>query len=77
MLPPLLKSVFADLEIGDEIYFSKNYFSNEQGHFAGYRKDDLSITLDSRIRKGINVNKGEKYNVEIDTEQRRINFIGN
>jgi hypothetical protein len=77
LLPPLLKSAFKHLEIGDEVYFSKNYFFNEIGHFAGFRKDDLCITLDQRIRKGLSVMRGTKYNVEIDIEQRRINFILN
>jgi hypothetical protein len=75
LLPPLLKSSFKSINLGDEITFSKNYYFNEYGHFAGYRKDDLAITLDHRIRKGLNLTKGVRYNVEIDTQKRNINFI--
>lgn len=75
LLPPLLKTSFKNITLGDEITFSKNYYFNEYGHFAGYRKDDLAITLDHRIRKGINLTKGRRYNVEIDSQKRNINFI--
>ncbi|MCL4816880.1 MAG: TIR domain-containing protein [Flavobacteriales bacterium] len=77
LLPPLLKNVFPNIKLGDKLYFSKNYFFNEFGHFAGFRKDDLAITLDPIIRNGISVTKGKKYNVEIDTETNRITFLEN
>jgi len=77
LLPPLLKNSFKNIQLGDEIGFSKNYYFNEYGHFAGYRKDDLAITLDYRIRKGINLTKGIRYNVEIDIQKRNFNFIEN
>ncbi len=76
LLPPLLKSVLPNLNYGDKIFFTRNYFSNEYGHFAGFRKDDLAITLDPVVRKAISVMKGKKYNVEIETEKRRITFLG-
>jgi TIR domain len=75
LLPPLLKFSLKGLKLGDEISFSKNYFFNEYGHFAGFRKDDLAITLDSRIRKGLNLTNGVRYYVEIDPKKRNINFI--
>jgi len=75
LLPPLLKYSIKGLKLGDEINFSKNYFFNEFGHFAGFRKDDLAITLDSRIRKGLNLTKGVRYYVEIDPKKRIINFL--
>lgn len=77
LLPPLLKNVFPNIKLGDKLYFSKNYFFNEFGHFAGFRKDDLGITLDPIIRNGILVTKGKRYNVEIDTETNRITFLEN
>jgi hypothetical protein len=75
LLPPLLNFVFKDLKVGDKILFSKNYFGNEYGHFGGFRKDDLGITHDYRVRKGIFAKKGNRYNVEIDTKERRIVFM--
>jgi hypothetical protein len=75
LLPPLLKFVFPDLKIGEKLFFSKNFFGNEFGHFAGFRKDDLAITLDYNVRKGIIAKKGNRYNVEIDIKERRITFL--
>jgi hypothetical protein len=77
LLPPLLKNVFPNIKLGDKLFFSKNYFFNEYGHFAGFRRDDLGITLDATIRNGISVSKGKRYNVEIDTETNRITFLVN
>ena len=77
LLPPLLKNVFPNIKLGDKLLFSKNYFFNEYGHFAGFRKDDLSITLDPKIRNGIAVVRGKRYDVEIDTETNRITFLEN
>jgi len=75
LLPPLLKCVFKDIEYGEKIYFSKNYFFNEYGHFAGFRKDDLYIAVDPRVRKGIGLATRARYKLEIDTKNKRINFI--
>jgi hypothetical protein len=77
LLPPLLKNVFPNIKLGDKLIFSKNYFFNKFGHFAGFRKDDLGITLDPSIRYGISVTKGKRYNVEIDIETNRITFLEN
>jgi hypothetical protein len=75
LLPPLLQFVFNDLKIGEKLYFSKNFFGNEFGHFGGFRKDDLGITLDYRVRKGIFAKKGNRYNIEIDVKERRLTFL--
>lgn len=50
LLPPLWKKNLPDIKSGDIISVSKNYFFNEHGHFAGYRRDDTCITVDGRIR---------------------------
>ena len=75
LLPPLLQSVLSHLKFGDSIYISKNYAFNEVGHFAGYRTDDVSFTIDRRIRDEISLQKGLQYNVEIDPAINKINFI--
>jgi len=75
LLPPLLKNVFPKIKLGDKIYFSKNYLFNEVGHFAGFRKDDLSITIDSRIRKAISIHSGTNYNAEVNISNMRITFL--
>lgn len=75
LLPPLLRTAFSSINLGDKIDFCNNYRYNEHGHFAGYRKDDLGITLDHRIRKMISVHTGLKYNAEINIKKLQINFL--
>ncbi len=75
LLPPLLKSIFKNITYGDALYFSKDYAFNEIGHFAGFRKDDLSITIPLAIRNGIGVTNGRQYKVEINTKENRITFL--
>jgi hypothetical protein len=75
LLPPLLKNAFLHIKLGDKIDFNNNYLVNDCGHFAGYRKDDLGITLDHRIRKGLSIRTGLKYNAEIDIDKLRITFL--
>ncbi|MEQ8364296.1 MAG: PIN-like domain-containing protein [Cyclobacteriaceae bacterium] len=75
LLSPLLRRVFKSVEIGDIIYFSKNFAYNEIGHFAGFRKDDLGITIPYAIRRSLNVSKGKRYTVQVDGVERRITFI--
>jgi len=60
---------------GDIIYFSKNYFFNEIGHFAGFRKNDMGIVIDGRIRKGIGITSKKAYSVDIHTEEKRFTFL--
>jgi hypothetical protein len=74
-LPPILRTAFLSINLGDKIDFCNNYVNNEYGHFAGYRKDDLGITLDHRIRKRISVHTGQKYPTEIDIKKLQINFL--
>lgn len=75
LLPPLLKSVFKGIDYGDKIYFSKNYFFNEVGHFAGFRKNDLGIVIDGRIRGGIGISAKITYNIDINIEEKRFTFL--
>lgn len=75
LLPPLLKNVFQSISIGDHIMFSSNYGVPITGNFAGYRKDDLSITIDPAIRSFLSINKGARYNVEINPNSRTVTFI--
>jgi hypothetical protein len=74
LLPLSLKKVL-DIKLGDEIYFSKNFSLNEIGHFAGFRKDDLAIAIDSRIRSVLKIYRSRIYSVEIDVKNIRINFF--
>lgn len=75
LLPPLWKNSLADLKLGEKIYFSKNYISNEVGHFAGFRKDDTCITVDPRVRQSLSLTPGKYYQVELNIKERRLNFI--
>lgn len=75
LLPPLLKFVLPNIKYGDKIYFSKNFRLNEYGHFAGFRRDDLCITLFHTIRKALGVTKGTRYKVEINIKEMRITFL--
>ena len=75
LLPPLLKSIFKELKIGDRIVFTDDFVSETYGHFAGYRKDDISIAIDPRTRKGIGIERGYFYQIEINVKNKQINFI--
>ncbi|MEI8225852.1 MAG: toll/interleukin-1 receptor domain-containing protein [Bacteroidota bacterium] len=75
LLPPLLKNIFKGIDYGDKIYFSKNYLFNEIGHFAGFRKNDLGIVIDGRIRNGIGISAKRTYNIDINIEEKRFTFL--
>ena len=75
LLPPLLKFVFPHLKYGDKIIVSKDYLTESFGHFAGYRKDDLCITLFVSTRKAVGVVTGKLYKVEIDVEKIKFTFL--
>jgi hypothetical protein len=75
LLPPLLKHVLPDLHIGDTILLSRNFGADVVGHFAGYRKDDMFITVDGSMRKALRITKGLRYDIEIAPKDRRLNFV--
>jgi hypothetical protein len=75
LLPPLWQTSLPTLKLGDTISISKNYFYTAEGHFAGFRKDDTSITVDGRIRQILNLQKGKTYKVEFNLIEKRLNFI--
>lgn len=77
LLPPLLKLVFKDLKVGDKIFFSTNFYGKEYGHFTGFRKDDFGIVVHPHVRKALAIQKGRRYNVEIDVKERLFTFISN
>ncbi len=75
VLPPLLRNVLPNLNVGDELYFSKNFFGNVLGHFAGFRRDDLAFAIDYEIRKKLVLTKGHRYNMEISRAEKRITIF--
>lgn len=75
LLPPIFKTVFANIALGTAIIFTNNYEISSMGHFAGFRKDDLAITIDSRIRNETKIEKGCRYIVEIEVKKIRFNFL--
>ncbi|RKR05646.1 TIR domain-containing protein [Flavobacterium sp. 90] len=76
LLPESLKRVFK-LELGEKIRIESDMPYSSYGHFAGYRTDDLKITIDKRIRDELYINSKEYYQVEVDLEKKIIRFVNN
>lgn len=74
LLPPSLKTVLK-LKIGDKIDFDDEFFLDSYGNFAGYRNDDLSITIDKRIRDELGIKSNQYYKVQVDSDNKRIQFV--
>ena len=75
LLPPSVKSVYK-LKIGDRVKFEDDFIFESYGHFAGFRNDDLAITLDRRTRDELTITANHFYQVEIDPEKDSIKFVG-
>lgn len=74
LLPLGLKKIFTP-KIGDKIEVEYELPFPTYGHFAGYRIDDLKITIDKRTRNGADINAKHFYQVEIDPEKKLIKFV--
>ena len=76
LLPESLKRIFK-LELGQKIRIESDLPYSSYGHFAGYRMDDLKITIDKRTRDELYINSKEYYQVEVDLEKKIIRFVNN
>ena len=76
LLPESLKRIFK-LKLGEKIKIESDSSFQSYGHFAGYRIDDLKITIDKRTRQELYISAREYYQVEIDIEKKTIRFVNN
>jgi hypothetical protein len=76
LLPASLMHIFQP-EIGEKIKFESDLPFPSHGHFAGYRIDDLKITVDKRTRDEILLQSKQIYQTEIDPEKKTIRFVNN
>jgi hypothetical protein len=74
LLPSLWKN-HLNINKGDIITISTNYLYNDLAHFAGFRNDDTSIVIDSRIRKGLSLITGKTYLIEFIISARKLILI--
>nr|WP_315166508.1 toll/interleukin-1 receptor domain-containing protein [uncultured Flavobacterium sp.] len=74
LLPASLKQIFKP-EIGERIEIESDLPFTSFGHFAGYRIDDLKITIDKRTRDEIFIKSRQFYQVEIDPIKKIIKFV--
>jgi len=74
LLPPSTKSIFKP-KIGDKIDVIDDFIFDSYGHFAGYRNDDLAITVDKRTRDDSQIKALRFYQIEIDPENNLIKFV--
>ncbi|MBK7667851.1 MAG: hypothetical protein IPJ32_11240 [Sphingobacteriaceae bacterium] len=61
--------------IGDKIPIEDEIFLDSYGHFAGYRNDDLAISVDKRTRDELQLITNSIYQVEIDPEKKVLKFV--
>lgn len=74
LLPLSLKTLFSP-KIGDVIEIQHTLPFPTYGHFAGFRLDDLKITIEKEARNGALLDAKHFYQVEVDTEKRLIKFV--
>jgi len=74
LLHPSVKKIM-NPTIGEKILFKDSNMLDSFGHFAGYRNDDLGITVDRRTRNEIGIINRKFYQIEIDGENKIIRFI--
>ncbi len=75
LLPSTVKHIFKP-SIGEKIEILSDLPFSSYGHFAGFRTDDLKITIDKRTRSEIAIKSRYFYQVEIDPEKKSIRFVG-
>jgi TIR domain len=75
LLPALWRPYLKSIKLGTTIIISKNYLFEEPSQFAGFRKDDIAIALDGRVRKKIGLTQGSVYKVEYLIHSDKLNFI--
>ena len=75
LLPASLSKLF-NPKLGDLFVITSNLNVKGFGHFAGFRVDDLKITMDKRSRDEVFLKNHLYYQVEINLEKKQINFFG-
>lgn len=74
LFPRILKNVFKKIEVGKEFTLYYEFANSYQiGHFAGFRRDDIKMTIDSKIRKELNIKRAGYY-VRFDGNTYSISF---
>lgn len=69
ILPPIYKTVFKNLKLGDELLFSDRV-EKIVGHFAGFRTADTGLTLPPKIRKPLNIEAGATIGFIVNIDKR-------
>lgn len=83
LLPRTWQTLFKDLKIGDQLKISNGVNSNavfknipfnfsSDAYVAGFRKDDLAITFDPRIRKSCDLRPGFTHQVGFDAIRKEV-----
>jgi hypothetical protein len=76
LLPRVLKNVFKDIELGHEFTMDSEFANGHtKAHFAGFRRDDLKITLPSYVRKDLNISNGPSYLIRFDGNSNTITIL--
>lgn len=74
LLPPSIKRIY-NPKIGEVIKIDGELWFNGTGHFAGFRNDDLAITIDKRVRDAAEIKAGAYYEIEINGEEKIVKFF--
>lgn len=74
LLPSNLKANFT-IKIGDVIEILHMLPFPTYGHFAGFRVDDLKITIEKVARNGAMLEAKHFYQVEIDSDKKLVKFV--
>lgn len=75
LLPSLLSTVFTNIDIGEELTFKYLDSNIVIGHFAGFRKNDLAITLPLEIRRLLGISNLKLYIANVDVNKRHVDFL--
>lgn len=73
LLPRILKNIFRDIRLGEELVFDSAFVKGVKiGHFAGFRRDDIKITIPSILRKELNITNWITYLFRFDGNIKHI-----
>lgn len=76
LLPRILKNIFKEIVVGQELIFSSELAEGTtKGHFAGFRRDDLKITMPSNLRRELNITNGPSYFIRFDGNTNSISIL--
>ncbi|MBK9794445.1 MAG: hypothetical protein IPP60_15455 [Sphingobacteriales bacterium] len=74
VLPRVIKNIFTNVKIGEPLTVTFDSKNNHVGHFAGFRRDDIKITVSPDIRHQIEIIKDQRYVVKFDANNKSIDF---